>query len=95
MSLASLLAFAATLPPPKRSRSKSPAIRRAESAYEAVLGAEILAALAASGHDRTKAARALGMLQPALARLIRVLDLDVPAGKPGPKPKGATTKRKR
>lgn len=82
-----LLALARTLPPPKRSRSKSPAIRLAESAYEAVLGALILDALRTTGGDRTRAAKALGMEPANLMRLLRVLDLDAPPVRPGPKRK--------
>lgn len=82
-----LLTLARTLPPPKRSRSKSPAIRLAESAYEAVLGAEILAALKACDGDRTRAAEALGMERENLARLIKALGLRVAPGVRGPKAK--------
>lgn len=87
VALPDLLTLTRTLPPPKRSRSKSPAIRLAESAYEAVLGALILDALRTTGGDQTRAAKALGMLPSALARLIRVLDLDAPPVRPGPKRK--------
>lgn len=81
------LIFAAALPPPKRSRSTSPAIRRAESAYEAVLGAEILAAPKTCDGDRTRTAEALGMERENLARLIKALGLKVAPGVRGPRPK--------
>jgi DNA-binding NtrC family response regulator len=81
------LIFAAALPPPKRSRSASPAIRRAESAYEAVLGAEIIAALKSCDGDRTRTAEALGMERESLARLIKALGLKVAPGVRGPKAK--------